>query len=116
MDDNHRRYTVVDEVDQDAGRCFGSERIVPLDKREGNTMADQWTVDAFREPRVQTIPVLLGGKLVEATIRKYEDQDETTIQVGDDYYGTTWSDILEALNAGRPLEITPNPDHFQQRS
>jgi hypothetical protein len=81
---------------------------------EGTTMATQWTIEAIREKQPQTIPVLINGKVVDATIRKYEDQDETTIQIGDDYYGTTWSDILEALNAGRPLEIIPNPDHFQQ--
>ena len=77
-------------------------------------MATQWTVEQFRTSHPQTIPVLLDGRQAEAVIRKYEDQDETTIQVGDDYYGTTWTDILAAMNAGRPLEIHPNPYHFQQ--
>lgn len=79
-------------------------------------MASQWTLERIRTQNPQTIPVSLDGLVVEAAILKYEDQDETTIQVGDDYYGTTWTDILDALNAGRPLEIIPNPDHFQQRS
>ena len=78
-------------------------------------MATQWTLEQIRTQQPQTIPVLLDGRRDEAVIRKFEDQDETTVQVGDDLYGTTWTDILEALNAGRPLEIHPNPDHFQQR-
>ncbi len=78
-------------------------------------MATQWTHDLMRTQPPQTIPVLIDGRVVEATIRKYEDQDETTIQIGDDYYGTTWGEILESLNADKPLEIIPNPDHFQQR-
>ena len=78
-------------------------------------MATQWTLDAFRDRENQTIPVLINGQVVEATVRKFEDQDETTIQIGDDYFGTTWSDIITSLNAGQPLEIIPNPDHFQLR-
>jgi hypothetical protein len=80
-----------------------------------DTMATQWTVERLRAEHPQTIPVLINGTVVEATVRKYEDQDETTIQIGDDYFGTTWTDIITALNAGQPLEIIPNPDHFQMR-
>jgi hypothetical protein len=79
-------------------------------------MQKQWTTDSFRKDDLHKIPVLINGQVVEATVRKFEDQEETTIQIGDDYFGTMWSDILAALNAGRPLEIIPNPDHFQMRS
>jgi hypothetical protein len=79
-------------------------------------MAAHWTMEMLRQQHPETIPVLINGTVVEAKIRKYEDQDETTIQIGDDYFGTTWTDILAALNAGQPLEIIPNPDHFQLRS
>lgn len=79
-------------------------------------MPGEWTAERFRTDEAQTIPVLIQGQIVEAQVRKYEDQDETTIQIGDGYYGTTWSDILAALNAGQPLEIVPNQDHFQMRS
>jgi hypothetical protein len=79
-------------------------------------MATQWTTDTLRTRQPETIPVLINGQVVEAKIRKFEDQDETTIQIGDDYFGTTWSDILASLNAGQPLEIIPNPDHFQMRN
>jgi hypothetical protein len=77
-------------------------------------METQWTLESLRMQHPQTIPVLIEGRVVDATICKFEDQPETTIQIGDDYYGTTWTDIVEALNAGKPLEIIPNPDHFQQ--
>jgi hypothetical protein len=77
-------------------------------------METQWTLESLRMQHPQTIPVLIEGRVVDATICKFEDQPETTIQIGDDYYGTTWNDIVEALNAGKPLEIVPNPDHFQQ--
>ena len=73
------------------------------------------TLDHFRTDEPQTIPVLINGTVVEAKVLKYDDQDETTIQIGDDLFGTTWSDIMTALNAGQPLEIIPNPDHFQMR-
>ncbi len=62
-------------------------------------METQWTLDLLRTQQPQTIPVLIEGRVVEATIRKYEDQDETTIQIGDDYFGTTWHQILESLNS-----------------
>ena len=78
-------------------------------------MATSRTIDSFRGDEPQTIPVLINGTVVEAKVLKYEDQDETTIQIGDDLFGTTWSDIMTALNAGQPLEIIPNPDHFQLR-
>ena len=78
-------------------------------------MATQWTVDSFRTEQPATIPVLINGQVVEGIVRRYEDTEETTIQIGDDYFGTTWNDILDSLNAGRPLEIIPNPDHFQLR-
>jgi hypothetical protein len=74
-------------------------------------MGTQWTLESLHEQRPQTIPVLIEGKIVEATIRKYEDQDETTIQIGDVYFGTTWSDILKSLNAGKPLVINSSLDH-----
>jgi hypothetical protein len=78
-------------------------------------MTTQWTFDTVLEQRPQTIPVALNGEVVEAQILKFEDQPETTIQIGDDLFGTTWAEIIEAHNANRPLEITPNPDHFQLR-
>jgi hypothetical protein len=78
-------------------------------------MADEWTQETVLEQRPQTISVSLNGQVVEAQILKFEDQPETTIQIGDDLFGTTWPEIIEAHNANRPLEIIPNPDHFQLR-
>ena len=88
---------------------------VQMNRSTSTPPSTQWSHDTLATKQPQTIQVLLDGRIAEATIRKYEDQDETTIQIGDDYYGTTWGDILNALNAGRPLEIIPNHDHFQQR-
>ena len=78
-------------------------------------MITQWTQTTVLEQRPQTIPVNLNGKVVEARILKFEEQVETTIQIGDDLFGTTWPEIIEAHNTDRPLEIIPNPDHFQMR-
>ena len=78
-------------------------------------MAEQWTLDSLRTQGPDTIPVSLNGTLVDAQILKREDQVETTIRIGDNLFGTTWHEILAALNAGRPLEISPNPDHMQMR-
>jgi hypothetical protein len=97
------------------GRHLG-KRLVSMREHGGCKVETQWTTESFRKDEPQTIPVLIHGQLFEATIRKFEDQEETTIQIGDDYFGTTWSDILASLNEGRPLEIIPNPDHFQMRS
>ena len=73
-------------------------------------MATQWTQDSLRTQQPQTVSVLIEGQVVEAKILKFEDQDETTIQIGDEYFGTTWHQILESLNVDRPLEIIPDKD------
>jgi hypothetical protein len=76
---------------------------------EESTMAKEWTIESIREEQLRTIPVLIDGQVVEAEIRKYDNPADTTLQIGDDYYGTTWDELLEALNAGRPLVIVPDP-------
>jgi hypothetical protein len=52
----------------------------------------------------------LEGKVVEAEICKFDNPADTTLQIGNDYYGTTWAAILEALNAGQPLVLVPDAD------
>jgi hypothetical protein len=76
---------------------------------EESTMAKEWTIESIRKEQLRTIPVLIDGQVVEAEIRKYDNPADTTLQIGDDYYGTTWDELLEALNAGRPLVIVPDP-------
>ncbi len=79
-------------------------------------MARQRMQEGSHADRPKTVTVNLNGNIVEAKILKFEDQPETTIQVGDDLFGTTWPEIMEAHAANRPLDIRPNPDHFQMRS
>jgi hypothetical protein len=81
---------------------------------EGATMEKQWSADALRTQQPDTVPVLIEGRVVEAKIRKFDDQPETTIQIGEEYFGTTWQAILEALNAGKPLEIIPDAEKPQE--
>ena len=77
-------------------------------------MEKQWTIETIREERPRTIPVLLAGEVVEAEICKFDNPADTTLQIGDDYYGTTWAAILEAVNAGRPLVIVPDAEKAQE--
>ncbi|MCC6455173.1 MAG: hypothetical protein IT328_09550 [Caldilineaceae bacterium] len=72
-------------------------------------MAREWTIESIRAEQLRTIPVLIDGQVTEAKICKYDNPADTTLQIGDDYYGTTWDDLLEALNAGMPLVIVPDP-------
>lgn len=72
-------------------------------------MATEWTIESIREKHLHTIPVLINGEVKEAEICKYDNPADTTLQIGDYFYGTTWHAILEALNAGRPLEVHPDP-------
>jgi hypothetical protein len=76
---------------------------------EGAAMATEWTIESIREQQLRTVPVLIDGEVREAEICKYDNPADTTLQIDDDFYGTTWDALLEALNAGRPLVIVPDP-------
>ena len=73
-------------------------------------MATEWTLDLIRTQHPDTIPVLFHGQVVEAEIVHEGSPADTTLKIDGDYYGTNWQAIVDALNSGVPLEVTPNAD------
>lgn len=70
-------------------------------------MGTEWTLETIRTEHPRTVPVLFQGKVVDAEIVHEGSPADTTLKIEGDFYGTTWLEVVDALNSGQPLEITP---------
>lgn len=70
-------------------------------------MGTEWTLDTIRTEHPRTVPVRFQGRVVDAEIVHEGSPADTTLKIEGDFYGTTWMAVVDALNSGVPLEVTP---------